>query len=136
MNEKFNEATHNRPEGERTLDAPMVRIDLSLFIAQIREEEQWKNSDRNAITIFKTIMMRIVLIALHKGAEMKKHTAAGILSIQVIEGEMQLTTAEQNITLTSGQMLALHEGIPHSVVATKETIFLLTLTAPADNLIL
>ena len=46
-----------------------------------------------------------------------------------MEGEMQLTTAEQSVTLTSGQMLALHEGIPHSVVATKETIFLLTLTA-------
>ena len=131
MDEKFNEATGNRPQGGRTLDAPMVTIDLSLFITQIREEEQWKNSDRNAITIFKTMVMRIVLIALHKGAEMKKHTAAGTLSIQVIEGEMLFTTDAQSITLISGQMLVLHEAIPHSVLAKKETIFLLTLTASA-----
>lgn len=128
MDEKFTLDTNNRPQGERVLDAPMVTIDLSLFIAQIREEEQWKNSDRNAITIFKSMMMRIVLIALHKGAEMKKHTATGTLSLQVIEGEMQFTTDEQSIILSSGQMLVLHEGIPHSVLAKKETIFLLTLT--------
>lgn len=128
MDEKFTLDTNNRPQGERVLDAPMVTIDLSLFIAQIRKEEQWKNSDRNAITIFKSMMMRIVLIALHKGAEMKKHTATGTLSLQVIEGEMQFTTDEQSIILSSGQMLVLHEGIPHSVLAKKETIFLLTLT--------
>ena len=128
MNEKFNDATSNRPIGERTLEAPMVTINLSLYIAQIREEEQWKNSDRNAITIFKSMVMRIVLIALHKGAEMKKHTAAGIISVQVIEGEIIFTTDEQSITLSSGQMLVLHEGIPHSVLAKAETVFLLTLT--------
>lgn len=128
MDEKFTLDTNNRPQGEPVLDAPMVTIDLSLFIAQIREEEQWKNNDRNAITIFKSVMMRIVLIALHKGAEMKKHTATGTLSLQVIEGEMQFTTDEQSIILSSGQMLVLHEGIPHSVLAKKETIFLLTLT--------
>lgn len=128
MDEKFNDATSNRPMGGRTLDAPMVTINLSLHIAQIREEEQWKNSDRNAITIFKSMVMRIVLIALHKGAEMKKHTAAGTISLQVIEGEIMFTTDEQSITLSSGQMLVLHECIPHSVLAKAETVFLLTLT--------
>lgn len=128
MDEKFNDATSNRPMGERTLDAPMVTINLGLYIAQIREEEQWKNSDRNAITIFKSMVMRIVLIALHKGAEMKKHTASGTISLQVIEGEIMFTTDEQSITLSSGQMLVLHECIPHSVLAKEETVFLLTLT--------
>ena len=75
------------------------------------------------------MVMRLVLIALHKGAEMKKHTAAGTISVQVIEGEILFTTDEQTITLTSGQMLVLHEGISHSVLARKETVFLLTLTA-------
>ena len=47
MDEKFNEATTNRPQGHRTLDAPLVTIDLRLFIAQIKQEEQWKKADRN-----------------------------------------------------------------------------------------
>jgi quercetin dioxygenase-like cupin family protein len=128
MEEKSNEATTLRPQGDRTMDAPLVTIDLSSFTKQIRGEKAWKDSDRNAITVFKTDGMRIVLIALHKNAEMKKHTADGIISVQVLEGHMQFSTEEQTVDLSSGQMLALHENVPHSVLAKEETIFLLTLT--------
>ena len=132
MTEKFNEATAQRPQGDRALDAAMVSIDLRLFIAQIREEEQWQKSDRNAITVFKSLLNSIVLIALRKDAEMKKHTAPGAIHVQVLEGEMLFTTDEQTITLSSGQMLVLHEAIPHSVLAKEETVFLLTLTNAAS----
>ncbi len=128
MDEKFNKATTNRPQGKRTLYAPLVTIDLRFFIAQIKQEEQWKKNDRNSITIFKSLVMRMVLIALHKGAEIKPHTAIGAISVQVIEGKMQFTTNDQVINLSSGQMLVLQDGIEHSVLANEETIFLLTLT--------
>ncbi len=128
MEEKFNEATAQRPLGCRMMDGPLVAIDLLSFIEQIRKEEQWKDRDRNAITVFKTNGMRIVLIALHKGAEMVKHTADGLISVQVLEGQIQFNTDEQSIELDKGQMLALHGGILHSLLAKEETIFLLTLT--------
>ena len=111
MEEKFNEATTQRPQGDRTIDAPLVTIDLLSFIEQIRKEKPWKDSDRNAITIFKTNGMRIVLIALHKGAEMIKHIADGLINVQVLEGQMLFNTDEQSIKLGKAQMLALHEGI-------------------------
>ena len=128
MEEKFNEATTQRPQGDRIMDAPLVTIDLRSFTKQIKEEKAWKDSDRNAITVFKTNGFRIVLIALHKDAEMIKHTADGMISIQVLEGQILFTTEEQSVKLDSGQMLALHVGVPHSVLAKEETIFLLTLT--------
>ena len=128
MDEKFNEATDQRPQGDRMIDAALVTIDLRNFTNQIKEEHAWKDSDRNAITVFKTDGMRIVLIALHKDAEMKEHTANGIISVQVLEGQIQFTTSELSVELSKGQMLALHKGIPHSVLAKEETIFLLTLT--------
>jgi quercetin dioxygenase-like cupin family protein len=110
------------------VDAPLVRIDLPLFNKQIRNEKTWNDSDRNAITVFKTNGLRIILIALHKDAEMTEHIADGIISIQVLDGQILFSTQEQSVELDSGQMLALHERIPHSVKAIKETIFLLTLT--------
>ncbi len=128
MDEKFNDATKQRPQGERIMDAALVAIDLRSFTKQIREEKTWKDSDRNAITVYKTDGMRIVLIALHKDAEMIKHTADGLISLQVIEGEILFTTEEQSLVLAQGEMLALHKNVPHSVLARKETIFLLTLT--------
>lgn len=128
MEEKSNEATTQRPQGGRVVDAPLVTINLRSFTEQIRNEKTWKDSDRNAITVFKTDGMRIVLIALHKNAEMIKHTADGMISLQVLEGKILFTTEDQTVELGADEMLALHKEIPHSVLAKEETIFLLTLT--------
>jgi quercetin dioxygenase-like cupin family protein len=128
MEEKFNESTSQRPEGDRPIDAVLVTIDLPLFMAQIKGEISWKKRDRNAITVFKTNGLRIVLIGLHEGAEMTRHTADGIISLQVLEGRLQFTTDKRSVEVNKGQMLTLHEDIPHSVLAIKETFFLLTLT--------
>ena len=129
---KSNDSTPLRPEGDRELDAPMVTMDLLSLKTQIKEEESYKAGDRNAITIFKSDRMRIVLIALHEGAEMKTHKAPGIISVQVLEGKINFTTEQETITRTAGQMLALRAGIPHSVVAKQESVFLLTLSISAN----
>jgi quercetin dioxygenase-like cupin family protein len=128
MEEKFNEATQQRPEGDRIMDAEMVTIDLPAFIEQIKQESPWKDNDRNAITVFKTNGMRIILIALHAGAEMKTHTADGIISVQVIDGRVKFNAVNRSVELGKRQMLALHKGIEHNLLALEETIFLLTLT--------
>ncbi|QEC69148.1 hypothetical protein FRZ67_18190 [Panacibacter ginsenosidivorans] len=127
MEEKFNEATSQRSQ-DHLLDAPLVSINLLAFTEQLKQESTWKESDRNSIAVFKTDGMRIVLIGLHAGAEMAKHTANGHISVQVLEGQLKFTTDVRSVELSKGQMLALHERIPHSVLAIKETVFLLTLT--------
>lgn len=128
MEIKYNEATPQRPEGDRPLDAALVSIDLPAFVKQIKDESTWKESNRNAITVFKTNGLRIVLIALRPDTEMARHIADGIISVEILEGQMQFNTDWRSVELSKGQMLVLHERIPHSVVALKETIFLLTLT--------
>lgn len=127
MENKSNQATPLRPEGERVLDASLVQMDLAHFINQIQSEPTWKESDRNSLTIFKSENMRIVMIGLHEGAELKKHTANGIISVQVLEGHIRFQTDQQQTELQKGQMLTLHKNIPHSVFAIKESFFLLTL---------
>ncbi|RZK41727.1 MAG: cupin domain-containing protein [Pedobacter sp.] len=130
---KSNEATSLRPEGERVLDAPMVTLDLFALIKQIKEEESYLTSDRNAITLFKSDGMRIVLIALHEGTEMKTHQAPGVISVQVIEGQISFKTEQKIAKRSAGQMLALHAGIPHSVTAIKDSVFLLTLAIQSHH---
>lgn len=128
MEDKSNGVTAKRPQGDRVLNATLVTFDLTSLVEQVRTEEQWVNSDRNAITVLKTDGMRIVLIALHKGAKMSRHTANGMISVQVLEGDMLFNTDEQPVDLRKGQMLTLHKNIPHSVLAKEDTVFLLTLT--------
>jgi quercetin dioxygenase-like cupin family protein len=127
MENKSNESTPQRPEGDRMLNASLVTMDLNHFIAQVKNESTWKESDRNSITIFKSDTMRIVLIGLHEGAELKTHTANGIISVQVLEGHLQFTASGQTVDRQKGEMLALEKQVPHSVMAVRETFFLLTL---------
>lgn len=127
MEEKHNESTELRPEGGRVIDAPLVTIDVNDFIKQIKNEPAWEKRDRNAMTVYKTDGMRIVLIALHEDAVIEKHTANGVINVQVLDGEIQFNAADNSVSLKKGEMIALHRGIPHSVAAVKESVFLLTL---------
>ena len=133
MEIKYNESTESRPEGERLMDAPLISIDIPKFIEQLKGESAWENSDRNAMTVYKTDGMRIVLIALHKNAELKRHTADGIISVQLLEGKISFTTDDQTIELKKGQMITLHKGLPHSVTARKKSVFLLTVAISSDK---
>ena len=130
---KHNAATPQRPEGNRLLDAPLVVMDLHAFRHQIKQEPAWRLSDRNAITVFKSASLRMVLVALHAGAEMKTHTSAGTVTVQVLEGRIAFHTDAQAAELNQGQLLALHGHIPHSVRACEEAVFLLTLAMPAAS---
>jgi quercetin dioxygenase-like cupin family protein len=120
-------STAQRPEGSRNLDATLLDIDSPAFRKQIKEEPTWQTSDRNSITLFKNDSLRMVLIALHKGAELKTHTAPGIINVQVMEGRITFSTAERSVDLTEGKVAVLHTGIPHSVAAIEESVFLLTI---------
>jgi quercetin dioxygenase-like cupin family protein len=128
MIEKHNDATRNRPEGDRAIDAPTLTLDLRFFIHQIKNEEAWEKNDRNSITVFKSDNMRIVLGGLHKDAEMLPHKAEGAMSIQVLEGSLEINTDEETSTLEPLQMIAIHKGYNYRVVATEETIYLLTIS--------
>lgn len=125
---KANEATELRPEGDRILDAPLVQMDTNKFIEKLIAESTWVSSDRNSMTIFKSDTMRIVLLGLHREAELKPHKANGVLSVQVLNGRIIFKTDTESCTLSPGQMIALHPNIQHSVHALEDSFFLLTLS--------
>ncbi|MCC2600647.1 cupin domain-containing protein [Sphingobacterium sp. FBM7-1] len=127
MENKSNEATPQRPEGDRTLNAPLVEMNVVDFIQKVKEEPTWQESERNSITIFKSDAMTIVLIGLHAQAELKPHKANGTISVQVLEGKITFATEYERAEIEKGQMIALQPNITHSVVATTESFFLLTL---------
>ncbi len=127
MENKSNEATALRPEGQRMLNAKLVEIDLNNFIAELKQETTWADSDHNSITVFKSDTKTIVLIGMHKNAELKEHTTIGNISVQVLDGEINFFAEQQTLLLKKGQMVTLEANIPHSVTALKESFFLLTL---------
>lgn len=127
MELKSNDATPKRPEGDRLLNATFVEMDLNEFIAQIKSEESWAENDRNSLTIYKSETLRLVLIGLHPNAELKPHKANGVINVQVLEGKIDFGIADHHSILQKNQMIAVQEGVMHSVKALEESFFLLSL---------
>lgn len=128
MENKSNDATPQRPDGDRLLNASLLELNLNDSIVQIKSESSWSDSDRNSVTLFKSETMRIVLIGLHENAELKPHKANGVISVQVLQGKIKFATENQTAHLEKGQMITLRENITHSVLALSESFFLLTLS--------
>lgn len=127
MENKDIESTHNRPDGERMIDASQLLIDIPSFIKQIRGEKQWKRSDRNSITVFKSDKMRIVLTTLRKNAEIKPEHPENVLSLHLIDGKISFKTGSEDFEMESGQIVALHEKVPYTITAVKKATILLTI---------
>ncbi len=120
------DATHNRPEGDRKIDSAVLLIDLPAFIKQIKDEKVWGQNDRNAITVFKTDKMRIVLVAMHRKATMQTEHPENIISVQVLKGKISVATNYASTEVDKEMILALHEKVPYTITASKKSIFLLT----------
>ena len=128
MEEKFNESTINRPEGDRLLDAPFVIADLDAYVKQITQENAWFKNDRNAITIFKGDHVTVVLIALHEAAQIQPPTpSSGVAVIQLISGELNIEVEGQTFTVKRNQLVSFHEQQQYYIAATEESILLLTM---------
>ena len=126
MENKRNEATLNRPEGDRVIDAPYVFINIPDFIRQLKTEEAWQKNDRNGITVFKSERVTMVLTCLHAKAILKDLLVDGIFTIQVIEGIVRIKTPDGDVDMQTGQVMAFHQLVDHSIEAMTDTVLLFT----------
>jgi hypothetical protein len=133
MENKRNEATLNRPEGDRVIDAPYVFINIPEFIRQLKTEEAWQKNDRNGITVFKTSRVTMVLTCLHAKAVLKNNLVDGIFTIQVLEGVIRVTTPDGEVDMQANQVMAFHQLVDHSILALMDSVLLLTNNAAEVN---
>ena len=128
MEIKGNDSTRNRPEGRRTLDAPFVSIDINFYMREVKNEEAWQKNDRNAITVFKSDEITMVLSALHKNAVITDNSTAGILIVEVLEGQIKVTVEGEEAVAGEREVVTLHRNTDHTIEAQEESVLLLTVT--------
>lgn len=126
MEAKRNEATLNRPEGDRVLDAPYVFINLPAFVRQLKSEDAWQKNDRNGITVFKTENLAMVVICLKAKSILKDNLVDGIFTIHVIEGIVRVKSPAGDVDMQANQLTAFHQLVDHSIEAMTDAILLLT----------
>ena len=125
--------TTERSLTEYSLDAPLLTFDIPMLLAQLKHEDLWRTGKRNAMTLLKDQGLRVVLILMHAGTAIPSHQAESPLSIQVVEGCLQVRTDSEPVTLKKGHMLALQAGLRHEVKALEESALLLTLATSQSH---
>jgi quercetin dioxygenase-like cupin family protein len=103
---------------------------LAAETEQLRQEDAWKTTLRNAKTLVKYPDLRIVLIAMQAGTRMEGHKADGSISIQMLTGKVRLHLPDQTVELPAGRLLTLERALPHDVEALEDSSFLLTISWP------
>jgi quercetin dioxygenase-like cupin family protein len=134
MEIKRNEATSNRPKGDRVIDASYIFSDISSFIDQLQDEKAWSSNDRNGITIFKSDNISIVISAFKSGAVISENEVEGYLTIQMIKGQGTFSTYDGDTLLSENQLVALHPHVVHSFKASNDCVVLLTTFMKEDTL--
>lgn len=121
------------PDANRPISAPLMLHRLSEEIGRLKGEAEWTGGKRS-ITLSKQGGLRVVMMALRAGASTGEHSAAGAITVQLLEGRASFVAAGGTRELVPGDLVALEAGLPHDVQAVDESVFLLTLgQAPAKS---
>jgi quercetin dioxygenase-like cupin family protein len=108
---------------------PSLTFDLAQQIRELRQESYWQ-SGRNSKTLAKYADFRIVLTALQAKTTIHEHHSAGRISVQTLEGHLQMHAGGKEFDLPAGRMLVLDRSLPHDVLAIEDSAFLLTIAWP------
>ena len=129
MEEKYNNATPQRPEGTRPLDAGLIPINIPKYIQQIKAEDAYHKNGKNAITVFKSDQATITIVALKEGENIHpgNEDNEATMSLQVVTGNLHFESFGNEIELSDGKLLTLHQQLSFRATARNETICLLTM---------
>jgi quercetin dioxygenase-like cupin family protein len=109
------------------LTGTALTFDLAVEAEALKDEPTWQQSGHNAKTLVKHSDVRVVLIALRKGARMQEHKTDQCVTLHALTGRLRLHLPSETLDLPTGALMALDHTVVHDVEALEESVFLLTL---------
>jgi quercetin dioxygenase-like cupin family protein len=95
------------------------RFSLADALAELRAEDHPARDGHRQITLFHRTPVTQVLFAFEAGGHLQKHSAAGLVTIHVLDGELSVEADKVDHALTAGDVLILDPDVPHDVRADK-----------------
>lgn len=121
------------PSIRRPLAGDVLLFDLGEEERHARDHTILARNGRNARTLVKDGPLRVTVVALGPGGELKEHKADGPITVQPITGRIRFTVDGVTHVLEPGEMLAAGAGVRHSVASTEGATFLLTVALPVGG---
>lgn len=130
------EGARSRPLGETTaterrevqhLLVDVGRFDLAAEAATLIAEAGQSASGRSSKTLVKVPRLHLTLTAARAGTRFEEHSTHAPATVLGLIGTFQVMVGEQSFRLGPQQAVTLVPGIKHSIDATEDCAFLLTL---------
>jgi quercetin dioxygenase-like cupin family protein len=88
-------------------------------------------TSEKTIALFKSEQLEVIRLVLLAGKSMPAHKVPGEITLQCIEGALDVTVNGVSQVLRAGQLLFLSGSVPHGVVALEDASALLTIVLRA-----
>ena len=84
-------------------------------------------TEQRPVALFKSDQLEVIRLVLLAGKSMPTHKVAGEITIQCIEGTLEVGVNGDNTLLQAGQLMFLLGEVPHSVTARSHASALVTI---------
>jgi quercetin dioxygenase-like cupin family protein len=84
---------------------------------------------RRAETLLKSPGLRVILVTMRAGAELREHAAPGPIAIQPLRGRFAFLVDGEAREVAAGTLLGVEGGVRHTVRAIEDGAFLLTIAS-------
>ena len=103
------------------------RFDLATELDTLRAGSRSASPHHVARTLVRAPGLRLVLLALDEGASLAEHRAEAPITLQVLDGRVQLACPGSTLELEAGTVVTLDRDVAHTLHAVTRSSVLLTI---------
>ena len=115
------------------LQGDVLAFVLGPEIEAVRAQARAASDGRAAKTLVKEGQLRVTLVGLRTGVLLEEHRVAGPVLVQGLGGIARVTASSSEVEVGPGTLIALDQGVAHTVQAVEDCALLLTLTLTPET---
>jgi quercetin dioxygenase-like cupin family protein len=122
------------PEGDTAKTAPTHAIpeaawcfELHREVEALKNAPQYRTTGHAARTLFKSPELRVVLIVLRRGAQLKEHKTNEPVSLHVLEGVIRVALPKRTVEPGGGGLVIIEPSVLHDIIALADSAFVLSM---------
>jgi quercetin dioxygenase-like cupin family protein len=131
--ERYGPTTGNDEREPRRLMERLMVFAPRLEAARLRSETEWRDGDRNSMTLAKEGDFRVVLSILRDGATIHDDEGDGRASLQLLEGRAVVSVDGDEAHLDTGELATVNSGQPWQLRSDGDSTVLLTIAWPREK---
>ena len=114
------------PTGEYPKPAKTHHLDLEAAAAELRAK--LPGTRRQTKSLARESGVSVIMMAMEAGDVHEKHSAPGVVTVQLLDGHAVLVSEGTTFDLRTGEMLVFQPRVVHDIRAEEQSVVVLTVT--------